>query len=113
MVAREQFVKDNPELTAIVLRAHEEARKWIIEHPEETVAIISAGAKITPEEARLAVGRLDFTHPAITKSDYDKIGAYGDLLKKVGDIPASTDVKGLLEQLLDPEPFAHAVGAKG
>jgi sulfonate transport system substrate-binding protein len=113
LVAREQFVKDNPELTAIVLRAHEEARKWIIEHPEEAVAIISAGAKITPEEARLAVGRLDFTHPAITKSDYDKIGAYGDLLKKVGDIPASTDVKGLLEQLLDPEPFAHAVGAKG
>ena len=84
-----------------------------VEHPEETAAIISAGAKITLDEARLAVGRLDFTHPAITKADYDKIGAFGDLLKKVGDIPTSADVKGLLDQLLDPEPYQHAVGAKG
>jgi sulfonate transport system substrate-binding protein len=113
LIAREQFVKGDPELTTIVLRAHEEARKWIIEHPEETAAIISAGAKITLDEAKLAVGRLDFTHPAITKADYDKIGAFGDLLKKVGDIPASTDVNGLLDQLLDPEPYQHAVGAKG
>jgi sulfonate transport system substrate-binding protein len=113
LVARDQFVKNNPELTAIVLRAHEEARKWIIEHPDETVAIISAGARITTEEAKLAVGRLDFAHPAITKSDYEKIGAFGDLLKKVGDIPASTDVNGLLDQLLNPAPFTQAVGAKG
>jgi sulfonate transport system substrate-binding protein len=113
LIAREQFVKDNPELTAIVLRAHEEARKWIVEHPDETVAIISAGAKITPEEARLMLGRLDFTRPTITKSDYDKIGAFGDLLKKAGDIPASADVNTLLEQLLNPVPYAHAVGAKG
>jgi sulfonate transport system substrate-binding protein len=113
LIAREQFVKDNPELTAIVLRAHEEARKWILAHPDETVAIISAGAKITPEEARLAVGRLDFTHPAITRADYEKIGAFGDLLKKVGDVPASTDVNVLLDQLLNPEPFQHAIGAKG
>jgi sulfonate transport system substrate-binding protein len=113
LIARDQFVTDNPELTAIVLRAHEEARKWIIEHPDETVAVISAGARITPEEAKLAIGRLDFTHPAITKTDYEKIGAFGDLLKKVGDIPASTDVKGLLDQLLNPAPFTQAVGAKG
>jgi hypothetical protein len=67
------------------LRAHEEARQWIIEHPDETVAIISAGAKITPEEAKLMLGRLDFTRPTITKSDYDKIGAFGDLLKPPPD----------------------------
>jgi sulfonate transport system substrate-binding protein len=113
LIAREQFVKDNPELTSIVLHAHEEARKWIVDHPDETVAIISAGAKITPEEARLMLGRLDFTRPTITKSDYDKIGAFSDLLKKAGDIPASADVNGLLEQLLNPAPYAHAVGAKG
>jgi sulfonate transport system substrate-binding protein len=113
LIAREQFVKDNPELTTIVLRAHEEARKWIIDHPDETVAIISAGAKITPEEAKLLLGRLDFTRPAITTSDYDKIGAFGDLLKKVGDIPASADVNALLGQLLNPAPYAHAAGAKG
>jgi sulfonate transport system substrate-binding protein len=113
LIAREQFVKDNPELTTIVLRAHEEARKWIIDHPDETVAIISAGAKITPEEAKLMLGRLDFTRPAITKADYDKIGAFGDLLKKVGDVPSSADVNALLEQLLNPAPYAHAVGAKG
>lgn len=113
LIARDQFVKDNPELTAIVLRAHEDARKWIIEHTDETVAIISAGAKITPEEAKLAISRLDFAHPAITKSDYEKIGAFGDLLKKVGDIPASTDVNGLLDQLLNPGPFTQAVGVKG
>jgi sulfonate transport system substrate-binding protein len=113
LIAREQFVKDNPELTTIVLRAHEEARKWIIDHPDETVAIISAGAKITPEEAKLMLGRLDFTRPTITKSDYDKIGAFGDLLKKVGDVPASADVNALLDQLLNPAPYAHAAGAKG
>jgi sulfonate transport system substrate-binding protein len=113
LIAREQFVKDNPELTAIVLRAHEEARKWIIDHPAETIAIISAGAKITPEEAKLMLGRLDLTRPAITKADYGKIGAFGDLLKQVGDIPASADVNALLEQLLNPAPYAHAVGAKG
>jgi len=113
LVAREEFVKDNPELTATVLRAHEEARRWIIEHPDETVAIIAAGAKITPEEARLMLGRLDFTRPAITRSDYQKIGAFGGLLKKIGDIPDSTDVSALLQQLLDPAPFVRAVGAKG
>jgi sulfonate transport system substrate-binding protein len=113
LIAREQFVKDNPELTAIVLRAHEEARKWIIDHPDETIAIIAAGAKITPEEAKLMLGRLDFTRPTITKSDYDKIGAFGDLLKRVGDVPASADVNALLEQLLNAAPYAHAVGAKG
>lgn len=113
LIARDQFVKDDPELTAIVLRAHEEARKWIISHPDETATIISAGAKISLDEARLAIGRLDFNHPEITKADYEKISAFGDLLKKVGDIPPSTDVKALLEELLNPEPFAHAVGAKG
>jgi len=113
LIAREQFVKDNPELTTIVLRAHEEARRWIIDHPDETAAIISAGAKISPEEAKLMLGRLDFTRPTVTKSDYDKISAFGDLLKKVGDIPASADVNALLDQLLNPVPYAHAVGAKG
>jgi hypothetical protein len=35
------------------------------------------------------------------------------LLKKVGDIPASTDVDALLKQLLNPEPLQRAVEAKG
>jgi sulfonate transport system substrate-binding protein len=113
LIARDQFVKENPELTAIVLRAHEEARKWIIAHPEETEAIISAGAKITLDEAKLEVSRLDFTHPEITKADYEKIGAFGDLLKKVGDISATTDVEALLKQLLNPEPFQRAAEVKG
>jgi sulfonate transport system substrate-binding protein len=108
LVAREEFVKDNPELAAIVLRAHEEARQWIIAHPKETVAIIAAGAKLTPEEAKLMFDRLDFAHPEIAKTDYQKIGAYGDLLKKVSDLPASADVNGLL----DPEPFQRAIGVK-
>jgi sulfonate transport system substrate-binding protein len=113
LIVRDQFLKDNPELTAIVLRAHEDARKWIIAHPDETAELIAKGAKITLEEAKVTVGRLDFEHPEITESDYQKIGAFGDLLKKVGDIPASTDVKAVLDQVLDPVPFRHAVGAKG
>jgi sulfonate transport system substrate-binding protein len=113
LVARSQFITDNPELTGIVLRAHEEARRWIVAHPDEAADIIAKGAKISLEEARLTLGRLDFAHPAIAKSDYDKIGGYGELLKQVGDIPPSSDVDTLLRQLFDPEPFERATGAKG
>jgi sulfonate transport system substrate-binding protein len=112
LLVREQFLKENPELSEAVIRAHEEARKWILANLDETIDIIARGAKISREEAKRTVERLDFEHPEIAPSDYDKIGAYGDLLKKVGDIPESTDVKAVLEQTLDPAPFKHAVAPK-
>lgn len=112
LIAREQFVKENPELTDAVIRAHEDARKWIIAHPQETIDLVAAGAKLPPEVAKLAFSRLDFTQPEITQKDYERIGSYGDLLKKVGDIPQSTDVKAVLDQVLDPVPFKRATAPK-
>ncbi|WP_436761572.1 aliphatic sulfonate ABC transporter substrate-binding protein [Streptosporangium sp. V21-05] len=49
--AREDFVKEHPELVQSVADAYERARKWVGEHPDETVALLAREAKLTPEVA--------------------------------------------------------------
>ncbi|MEU8382319.1 aliphatic sulfonate ABC transporter substrate-binding protein [Streptosporangium sp. NPDC048865] len=49
--AREDFIREHPELVQAVADAYQRAREWVGEHPDETVALLAREAKLAPEVA--------------------------------------------------------------
>ncbi|MGW0811196.1 aliphatic sulfonate ABC transporter substrate-binding protein [Nonomuraea sp. NPDC002799] len=53
--AREGFLTEHPDLAQAVVDAYEKARAWIAAHPDETVSLLAAEAKLAPEVATLVL----------------------------------------------------------
>jgi len=53
--AREDFVTGNPELTTVVLRAYERARRYASTHPRETAQILAEASGITTRVADVEI----------------------------------------------------------
>ncbi|XVU21121.1 aliphatic sulfonate ABC transporter substrate-binding protein [Actinoplanes sp. CA-054009] len=53
--ATESFIREQPELAQAVVNAYERARKWILDNPDQAVALYAREAKISPEVAKLVL----------------------------------------------------------
>lgn len=103
LVASDRFLESQPKLTEAVLRAHETARKWILDNPEETAKIIAKGAGLSEEAAAKALARLSFANPRVTPEGGQKIIAFSDLVKQNGDVRGNVDLDAVLVELLAPQ----------
>jgi sulfonate transport system substrate-binding protein len=62
--AREDFLASSPDITAVVLRAYERARAWIIANPEAAVELLAKESKLDVSVARTVL--LERTNVAIS-----------------------------------------------
>src|SRR5437764_9825161 len=100
--AREEFLKDHPDLVQRVLAVYEEARKYSLANPAEVKRVFIAATKLPDAVVEKQLKeRTELTHSRIGAPQYESILAAGLALQQAGVIPASVDVKAVLADLID------------
>lgn len=98
---REAFAKDNPALVRKVLAVYEEARAYALANPAELKKTLIAYTKLSDAVIERQLTRTELTHSTIGQAQADTIIAAGLALKEAGVLPATTDVKAVVDDLLD------------
>jgi sulfonate transport system substrate-binding protein len=100
--AREQFLKDHPDIVRRVLAVYEEARKYSLANYNEEKRVFIAATKL-PEAVvdKQLKERTELTHNKVGPAQRGSILEAGLALQKAGVIPASVDVKKSVDDLID------------
>src|SRR6188508_464871 len=92
--AREQFLKDHPDIVRRVLAVYEEARKYSLANYDEEKRIFIAGTKLPDAVVdKQLKERTELTHNKVGPAQRDSILQAGLALQQAGVVPASVDVK--------------------
>jgi sulfonate transport system substrate-binding protein len=98
---REAFAKDNPALVRKVLAAYEEARAYALANPAELKKTLVAYTKLSDAVIERQLTRTELTHSTIGQAQAETIIAAGLALQEAGVLPAATNVKAVVDDLLD------------
>ena len=100
--AREQFLKDHPDIVRRVLAVYEEARKYSLANYNEEKRVFIAATKL-PEAVvdKQLKERTELTHNKVGPAQRESILEAGLALQKAGVIPASVDVRKSVDDLID------------
>jgi len=100
--AREQFLKDHPDIVRRVLAVYEQARKYSLANYNEEKRVFIAATKL-PEAVvdKQLKERTELTHNKVGPAQRESILEAGLALQKAGVIPASVDVKKSVDDLID------------
>src|SRR5215471_7371506 len=100
--AREEFLKDHPDLVRRVLAVYEEARKYSLANPDEVKRVFIAATKLPgPVVDKQLKERTELTHSKIGAPQRESILAAGIALQQAGVIGASVDVQKAVDDLID------------
>jgi sulfonate transport system substrate-binding protein len=100
--AREQFLKDHPDIVRRVLAVYEDARKYSLANYNEEKRVFIAATKL-PEAVvdKQLKERTELTHNKIGPAQRESILEAGLALQKAGVIGADVDVKKSVDDLID------------
>ena len=100
--AREEFLKDHPEVVRRVLTVYEQARKYSLAHYDELKRDFIAATKLPDSVVdKQLKERTELTHNKIGPAQRDSILQAGLALQQAGVVPARVDVKKTLDDLID------------
>jgi sulfonate transport system substrate-binding protein len=97
----ETFAKENPALVKRVLKAYEEARAYALANPAELKKALVAYTKLPEPVIERQLERTELTHSTIGQPQIDTIVAAGLALQQAGVIPADTNVRAAVDDLVD------------
>src|SRR6185295_1828893 len=98
--AREEFLKDHPDLVKRVLAVYEKARKFSLENYDEEKKVFIAVTKLPSDVVdKQLKERTELTHSKIGAPQHDSILAAGIALQKAGVIQSNVDVAKALNDL--------------
>jgi sulfonate transport system substrate-binding protein len=100
--AREEFIKEQPDIVRRVLATYEEARKYALGHYDELkqdfIAVTKLPANVVDKQLK---ERTELTYNKIGAPQRDSILEAGLALQKAGVIGAGVDVKKAVDDLID------------
>src|SRR5689334_10383755 len=100
--AREQFLKDHPDIVRRVLAVYEEARKYSLAHYDELKKTFIAVTKLPDDVVdKQLKERTELTHNKVGPAQRESILEAGIALQKAGVIGPSVDVKKSVDDLID------------
>jgi sulfonate transport system substrate-binding protein len=107
--AREEFLKEQPDITRRVLAVYDDARKYALGHYDELKHDFIAVTKL-PENVvdKQLKERTDLTYSKMGPPQRDSILDAGLALQKAGVIGAAVDVKKAVDDLIDDRYVAAA-----
>jgi sulfonate transport system substrate-binding protein len=106
---REAFAKRYPELVKRVLAVYERARIYAIAHPDQLAAELIDVAGISPEVAHIQlVERTDLSTPTIGNEHRATFTSTGEILRRIGIIDASIDIRATLDSWVDGSYLGNA-----
>jgi sulfonate transport system substrate-binding protein len=98
---REAFANEHPALVRKVIAAYEEARAYALANPAELKKTLVDYTKLSDAVIERQLTRTELTHSTIGDAQAQTILAAGLALKEAGVLPAATDVKAVVDALLD------------
>jgi sulfonate transport system substrate-binding protein len=98
---REAFAKENPLLVTRVLAAYEEARAWALANPKELTRILVGVTKLPETVIARQLERTELTHSKIGDAQIETILQAGLALQEAGVLPATANVRAVLDDLVD------------
>ena len=98
---REAFANEHPALVRKVIAAYEEARAHALANPAELRKTLIDYTKLSDAVIERQLTRTELTHSTIGDAQAQTILAAGLALKEAGVLPAATDVKAVVDALLD------------
>jgi sulfonate transport system substrate-binding protein len=102
--AREDFLKDHPDIVKRVLAAYEEARKYSLANYDEEKRIFIAVTKLPDAVVdKQLKERTELTHNRVGAPQRESILAAGLALQKAGVIQSDVDVKKAVDDLIDDQ----------
>jgi sulfonate transport system substrate-binding protein len=94
-----------------VLAVYERARTYAVDHPDELVAELVDVAGVSPEVAHIQLDeRTDLSTSAIGSEHRATFTSTGEVLRRIGIIDASIDVRAILDGWLDAS-YLRSVGS--
>jgi sulfonate transport system substrate-binding protein len=100
--AREEFLKDHPDLARRVLAVYEDARKEALANYDELKRIFIAVTKLDgPVVDKQLKERTELTHNKIGAPQRESILQAGVALQKAGVVPANVNIQQTLDALID------------
>lgn len=99
------FLKNYPDVVVRVLSAHEKARQWAKDNPDEYLALVARQAKIPPEVAKLMLEKYSIEVGEITDTLIQALIETGAELKRTGVIKEEVDIQDVLNRLIDKSYF--------
>jgi sulfonate transport system substrate-binding protein len=100
--AREEFLRDHPDLVRRVLAVYEEARKYSLANYDEVKKTFMAITKLpAPVVDKQLKERTELTHSRIGAPQRDSILAAGLALQQAGVVAANVDVRKAVDELID------------
>jgi sulfonate transport system substrate-binding protein len=100
--AREEFLKDHPDIVRRVLGVYEDARKFSLANYAEEKKVFIAVTKLPePVVDKQLKERTEITFNKIGAPQRDSILQAGLALQQAGVVPASVDVKKTVDDLID------------
>ncbi len=98
---REAFAHEHPALVRKVIAAYEEARAYALANPAELKKTLVDYTKLSDAVIERQLTRTELTHSTIGDAQAQTILAAGLALKEAGVLPATTDIKAVVDALLD------------
>jgi len=98
---REAFATEHPALVRKVIAAYEEARAYALANPAELKKTLVDYTRLSDAVIERQLTRTELTHSTIGDAQAQTILAAGLALKEAGVLPATTDVKAVVDALLD------------
>ncbi len=110
--AREDFLKDSPEVAQTVVDAYEKARQWAGSHPEETAQILADVAGLDAQVADTVISeRSNLDVAAVPDEKFVQVlGNIGPVFVDSGDVKGQAEVDAALDTLVDDQ-FARQADA--
>ncbi|HEX2654761.1 MAG TPA: aliphatic sulfonate ABC transporter substrate-binding protein [Xanthobacteraceae bacterium] len=98
---REDFLAANPDVIARVLKVLEQAREYALQNPEALKKMLIQVGKLDEAVAARQLERTDLRKSAIGSAQQRTIKAAGEVLQRVGVVPAGIDIEKVVNDLLD------------
>ena len=112
---REDFLQESPAAVELVVTQYERARQWILDNPDEAVAILAEAAEIDPAIAEQVLSeRTDFDVDPVPGEELSEVlSAIVPIVVEGGQVSSQEDADTALAELFAPEPATAAVAALG
>ncbi|HEX2654760.1 MAG TPA: aliphatic sulfonate ABC transporter substrate-binding protein [Xanthobacteraceae bacterium] len=98
---REDFLAANPDVIARVIKAYEQAREYASQNPDALKAVLVKASKIDAAVAARQLERTDLRKLALGSAQQRTLKAAGEVLQRVGVLPASVNVEKTVGDMID------------
>jgi len=92
IVAREDYLADNPEAVEAFLTGYRASVDWVNSNPDEAAAYMAEATGMTPEAAAITIERRDYALTVPTESDIAWMESLGQALVEAGTLSSVPDL---------------------